>query len=121
MIPLMTYTAGSGATRKRPRPRHVPGEMNATEKAYAQHLDKLKAVGEVIDWSFESMKLKLGKACFYTPDFVVITPDGIEVHEVKGHWEDDARVKIKVAAAKFWWFKFIAIQKDRAGWKVEEF
>lgn len=36
---------------------------------------------------------------FYSPDFIVPALDCIEVHEVKGHWEDDARVKIKVAAS----------------------
>ena len=41
---------------------------------------------------------------------------------MKGHWEDDARVKIKVAAAMFP-FTFIAVfaapKKDGGGWRFE--
>ncbi|MGL5343637.1 MAG: hypothetical protein ACRC9O_03170 [Plesiomonas sp.] len=95
--------------------------MNKTEQAYSQHLTLLQSAGEIVSWDFEPVKLRLAKACFYDPDFIVITESGIEVHEVKGYWEDDARVKIKVAAAKFWWMKFVAVQKSGAGWKFEEF
>jgi hypothetical protein len=55
----------------------------------------------------------------------VLRGDGsLEVHEVKGFWEDDARVKVKVAASLFP-FRFIAVtaiaKKHGGGWKVEEF
>jgi hypothetical protein len=46
------------------------------------------------------------------------------MHEVKGFWTDDARVKIKVAA-DLYPFRFIAAQalpkKQGGGWKIEEF
>ena len=59
---------------------------------------------------------------FYTPDFLVILADGrIELHEVKGHWEDDARVKIKVAAAQKPWFTFVAVKWVKGGWEYERF
>lgn len=46
----------------------------------------------------------------------------IELHEIKGHWEDDARVKIKVAAEMYPWFVWKAVSEARYGeWKVEEF
>ena len=48
----------------------------------------------------------------------------MEIHETKGHWEDDARVKIKVAATLFP-FRFFAItqgRKEKKGqWIFEEF
>lgn len=102
------------------------GEMNKTEQAYADHLEQLKRDGEVLFYKFESMNLRLADNTFYKPDFLVMTADrGIEVHEVKGFWTDDARVKIKVAAALYPIFKFIAIRKakkaDGGGWSVEEF
>ena len=56
------------------------------------------------------------------PDFVVIRADGgIELHEVKGHWEDDARVKIKVAATQHPWFRFLAVKAGKTGWQYETF
>lgn len=102
------------------------GEMNKTEQAYADHLEGLKRAGAVLWFKFESINLRLADATFYRPDFFVMTADrGLEVHEVKGHWTDDARVKIKVAAGMYPVFKFIAIKKlrkaDGGGWSVEEF
>ena len=101
------------------------GAMNKTEAAYARHLDGLRASGEVAWFLFEGVKLRLADNCFYSPDFVVMRADGaIEMHEVKGHWSDDARVKIKVAATTFP-FRFVAVRvlpkKHGGGWEVEEF
>ena len=107
------------------RPRHEPGKMNGLEKKYAAYLDIRKVTGEILDWRFEPLKLKLAPATFYNPDFGVQMLDGsIELQEVKGgHWEDDARVKIKVAAAMFGWFRFVAAQWDKniKDWKFEYF
>jgi hypothetical protein len=45
----------------------------------------------------------------------------MELHEVKGHWTDDARVKIKVAA-EMYPFQFQAIRfVSGKGWEREEF
>lgn len=97
------------------------GEMNKTESAYASHLEFLKAAGEVLWYRFEAIKLRLADNTFYTCDFAVMEADGtLAMHECKGHWEDDARVKIKVAAAQYP-FRFIAVKKNGAGWNVEEF
>lgn len=96
-------------------------EMNRTEARYAQTLELRKVAGEIIDYQFEGVKLRLGKATWYTPDFMVILCDGtMEMHEVKGHWKDDARVKIKVAAERFP-FRFVAVTAKKGGWRVEEF
>ena len=88
------------------------GEMNRTEAAYAEHLRALQAVGKVQWHRFEGMKLRLADNTFYTPDFAVMAADGVmECHEVKGHWQDDARAKIKIAAAMYP-FRFIAVKDD---------
>lgn len=100
---------------------HNSGQMNKTEAAYAARLESLKLAGEIADYRFECIKLRLADNTFYAPDFMVLRPDGaFEVHEVKGHWEDDARVKIKVAA-ELYPFKFIAARKVKGAWLFEEF
>ena len=99
------------------------GTMNKTEAAYAAHLDLLHKAGEVLWFRFEGVKLRLADNTFYTPDFVVMAKDGvIELHEVKGFWADDARVKIKVAADQypFRFFAFKAEAKKRGGGWVKE-
>lgn len=101
------------------------GQMNKTEAAYAAHLEALRAAGELLWFKFEGLKLRLADNTFYTPDFAVLHHTGLlEVHEVKGHWQDDARAKIKVAA-DLYPFRFIAVRarskKDGGGWDAEVF
>jgi len=88
------------------------GEMNLTEAQYDLLLDARRHHGEVLWYKFEGLKLRLADNTFYTPDFAVMAADGvIECHEVKGHWQEDARVKIKVAASLYP-FRFIAVRKQ---------
>jgi len=97
--------------------------MNKLEQKYSEHLDSLLQGGGIIRWDFEPEKLRLANRTWYAPDFRVILPGGeIEWHEVKGFWEDDARVKIKVAA-ECHPYRFKAIQWDRKNktWKTEHF
>lgn len=101
------------------------GQMNKTESAYAERLEALKHAGAVQWYKFEGLKLRLADNTFYTPDFAVMGEDGvIECHEVKGHWMDDARAKIKIAADMYP-FRFIAIKprpkKAGGGWDSEVF
>lgn len=105
--------------------RRKPGEMNKTEQAMADHLRLLERSGDVLEWWFEGITLRLAQKTRYTPDFLVLMPDGVlECWEVKGHWEDDARVKIKVAAEMFP-LRFKAFspkpKRDGGGWKIETF
>lgn len=101
------------------------GQMNKTEEAYFSELNTQKSSGLIAWFKFEWVKLRLADNTFYTPDFAVMRADGtMELHEVKGFWTDDARVKIKVAADMYP-FRFIALKakskKAGGGWQQEEF
>lgn len=101
------------------------GVMNRTEAAYDKALAARKFAGEVLWYRFEGIKFRLADNTFYTPDFAVMLADGaLEAHEVKGHWLDDAKAKIKIAADQYP-IRFIAVKaktkKDGGGWAVEEF
>jgi len=101
------------------------GEMNKTERAYDAHLQQLQQAGEIVWHKFEAIKLRLADNTFYTSDFAVIGKDMVlELHEVKGFWQDDARVKIKVAASLYP-FRFVAMKarakKHGGGWEAEAF
>ena len=96
--------------------------MNKSEMRYAStYLDLLKKAGEILEWKFEPFNLRLADNTFYKPDFLVVYPDRLEIHEYKGHWEDDARVKFKVAAEHHWWFKFVAVQLIKGAWVFERY
>jgi len=107
------------------KPR-VPGAMNKTEQAYSELLEGRRLAGEISAWAFESMKFRLADRTWYTPDFIVQLDDGLlEVHETKacrasGEMliEDDAAVKIKVAAEQFSMFRFVLCGKKsrNQGW-----
>lgn len=110
------------------RAAHKTGEMNQYERAYAKVLDDRLKAGEIAAYAFERYKLRLSTNCFYTPDFMVVRADGVlEFHEVKGFWEEDARVKIKVAADMFP-HVFVAVtrpktkaQREKTPWLYEYF
>lgn len=109
--------------------RKKPGVMNATEARYAEHLAHRKFLGEIVDYRYEAIKFRLADSTFYTVDFLVTTAEGcMECHEVKGSWkaphQDDAKVKIKVASATYWQFRFLSAEtipkKKGGGWKIQE-
>lgn len=93
--------------------------MNKTEAAYGERLEWKRRAGEVLWFKFEPCSLRLADHTHYRPDFLVMMADGtLEVHEVKGHWEDDARAKIKIAASLFP-FVFRAMKLEKREW-IEE-
>ncbi|MDA8485141.1 DUF1064 domain-containing protein [Pseudomonas resinovorans] len=99
------------------------GAMNKTEAEYDRLLARRLAAGEILWYRFEGVKLRLADKTFYTADFFVMNAaNELEVHEVKGFWTDDARVKTKVAADQYP-FRFLGITKGKrgAGWEAEEF
>ncbi len=93
--------------------------MNKLETRYSQHLTEQQGYGLIARWDFEPEKLRLADRTYYTPDFRVLLPDGtIEFHETKGFWEDDARIKFKVAAEQHP-YTFKAIRWVNQTWEVE--
>ena len=124
--PLTVVPALAGKERLQALGRLKVGEMNKTEAAYGAVLEQRKRIGEVAWYRFEGLKFRLADKTFYTPDFAVQLSDGsLEAHEVKGGvWEDDARVKIKVAS-EMYPIRFVAVRKqakkDGGGWELEEF
>lgn len=107
--------------------RMPKGKMNKTEAAYAQRLDALKHGGEVLDWKFHPMNIRLADRTFYEVDFLVIHQDRtIAIHETKGGYTSEkGQMKIKLAAEAVPWFRFLkAVRqsaKDGGGWRIEEY
>lgn len=106
---------------QRPRSVKVRGsrgrskEPNKTEQAYIVHLKGRKLAGEIKDFWFEAVKFRLADRTWFEIDFMVLTAAGeMEMHEVKAKWkgdtvahmEDDAWVKLKVAA-ELYPFRFV--------------
>lgn len=96
--------------------------MNKTEQRYAAHLQSLKIAGDIKDWLHEPFNIRISFRNFYKPDFLVVTSKNeIEIHEVKGRWIGDAKVKIKTAAERVPWFRYKAVYYNSSGWNEEVF
>jgi hypothetical protein len=105
--------------------RTARGVMNKTEARYASEvLDVRKATGEVAEYWYESVKLRLAEGAWFTVDFFVMLADGrLEAHEVKGFLRESAAVRIKTAAEKYPFLFFMAFKRkkvDGGGWKIKE-
>lgn len=91
------------------------------EQAYAYNLDLRKIAGEIEEWVYKPWKFILAPKTTYEPDFLVVPVTGmLEIHEVKGYWRDDARVKWKAVMEKHRWFRFFVVKKEGSGWDVRE-
>ena len=96
--------------------------MNSLERAYAENLEMRRLAGEIHSWRFEPIRFRLADGAWYKPDFLVVGKAGfVHLHEVKGHWREAAKVRIKVAADLNPEFKFTAIQKIGSVWTYEDF
>jgi len=100
--------------------QRVAGRMNKTEAAYAALLEARRVRGDVAEWHYEALTLKLADDTRYTPDFLIVLADGtVELHEVKGFYRDDAKVKAKVCARMFPFTVRLA-RLMRGSWQIEQ-
>ena len=122
-----TKKPSDGVKRWQALGRLPKGEMNKTEQAYAPRLEMMKQNGEIIDWKFHPMNMRLAKATFYEVDFLVLHKDmTIAIHETKGEYTSEkGQMKIKLAAETVPWFKFYKCiklsERNGGGWKIEDF
>ena len=112
------------------------GEMNGTERKYADYLEAERIAGRVAWYAFESLSFRLADRTTYTPDFIVMLADlSITFVEVKGtkksrqtgkrsaFCEPHNIVKIKLAAEIFpFLFSMVWLDPTQAdGWGRKEF
>ena len=104
--------------RVRPCKRKKSGVMNKWESAYAERLEMAKKAGEVVSYHYEAVRLTLGFKTTYTPDFMVVTWDEIQFHEVKGQKYAAGMAKFKVAASLFPGARWVMVEKTKTGWNT---
>jgi hypothetical protein len=101
--------------------RRREGVMNGMELEFYNMLELRRLAGEFSHVYFEQVTLKLAPDLRYTPDFAVYDDQGLlSFYETKGHFRDDARVKIKMAAEIFPMHSFYLARKIRGCWDYEE-
>lgn len=126
------YCAGPEVPYTVPKRQMWDRYKNDWEREYARELDLMKMAGEILDWRYEPIRIRLAKKTHYVPDFLVVrcvdapTAGGeavvSEYREVKGHWREKSLAKFKIAADQLPWFRFLAIRKKKVkeggGWEV---
>ena len=115
-------------------------DMNEEERAFARHLTSEVLAGNILRAWPKPWKFLLADKCTYTPDFVILHCDQtFEVADVKAFWkaskkalatnpkakgkvhvEEDAAVKMKVAARMFPVFRWTYRFRKDGEWKSEE-
>lgn len=117
----------TGQQRMQALGRLKTGEMNDTEKRYAEYLAVRLAAGDIKWFKFEGIKLRLADNTFLTVDFAALRADDVlEMVDVKGAkaiYADDAKVKNKVAAEMYPFVFKVAYPRSKAaggGWDEEE-
>jgi hypothetical protein len=123
-VPIPPRRAGVEGSRMSAARTIVPdlyAGMNKTEKARAIELEAMKRTGLILAWYYEKITIKLADDTRYTPDFFVVENDGAcRFEETKGFWRDDAKVKLKVAAAQVP-FRFFAFEGKPTQWTITEY
>lgn len=103
------------------------GTMNKTEEAYAQELERQKQAGQILDYKFHPMRIRLADNTYYEVDFLVLHGDrSLAIHETKGGYTSDkGQLKIKLVAELMPWFGFYKAvkqpKKDGGGFRLEDF
>lgn len=100
------------------------GEKNKTEQRYEDEVLRVGIMtGGVLWYRFEGVKLRIADSTFLTVDYAVLPTDGIlTMVDVKGGHaviQDDARVKMKVAAEAYP-FRFQFAYPESGGWTHED-
>lgn len=119
---MMAFGRGQFGRRKYGKARPVKGVMNGNEAKFAALLEEWKRAGTIRHYGYESITLTLAPRTTILIDFHVIEADGtIVFYECKAGMkngkyraEDDAVVKLKVAAEKFPYFKILVTWDHKA-------
>lgn len=105
----------------------APKGLNKTEESYSQHLRLLHLAGDILWWGFEAMKVRIGKNCYFSPDFLVMYADSrLELHDTKGrkgktyYAEDDSIVKARATSANFPLPMFFVFRRSDGEWEKVE-
>ncbi len=113
-------TASVVAAKKVPRTVKNALGQNKTEAAFDRHLADLKVLGKIEHYEWESVNLRLAGRTWLRLDFLVrLRGPRLVFLDVKGkEWEDDAAVKMKVAAEQHQWLAtFWVVRRCGASWE----
>lgn len=123
----MAVAQPNGVKRWQALGRLPKGKMNKTEAEFSEYLNARKHDGEVLEWKFHPMRIRLADNTYYEVDFLALGADMVlTMYETKGGYTSDkGQMKIKLVAEVLPFFRMVKAtklpKKDGGGWKLEEF
>ncbi|WP_287002285.1 hypothetical protein [Sphingobium sp.] len=123
--PKKEPTAKNGKDRLFALGRMKVGEKNQTEQRFEdEYLRPLLLAGEISWYRFEGIKLRLADNTFLTVDYAVLPAGGVlTMIDVKGGAavvQEDARVKMRVAADQYPFLFQYAFPAKGGGWTIKD-
>jgi hypothetical protein len=100
---------------------HEQKYASKLERDFALVLAGWQAKGVIHLFRYEPFRLRLADGAFYKPDFMAVSTfdEAITLFEVKGHWREAAKVRIKVAAELHHYFKFCIVMRKKGVWQYD--
>src|SRR5690606_31817248 len=100
--------------------RPGPKFKSKLEAEYAQMLEAPRAAGQIRDWHYEGITIKLADGVRFTVDFNIIGHDGsLSMVETKGFMREAARVRLAVAARMYPMWSWFLVRKVKGAFIVE--
>lgn len=91
------------------------------EAAYDQYLSALKHAGEILEYWYHPLTLKLPGGVRYTPDFMVWHAGGtVQIHECKG-WSRNLRdgmTRLTIASGLFPCWGWRLVRRTKGQWDI---
>ena len=116
---LIVTVNGKPLGDMKPRKPKRQDRMTKPEGIYSFELEALQREGAIQRWAYESIKVRLAKRTWYTPDFAIWFPDGhLRIVEIKGGFvRDDAAAKFKIARETYPEWEWVCLQRVGQGWR----
>lgn len=120
--PLCGYDRiGDCKAEKSKRKQQGRGE-NQLELAFGERLNIAKLHYEIREWWLKPSIFRIGPSMTFEPDFMVLDNElATWLIDTKGpkSWED-SRIKIKIAAGKFYHTRWLIVTRPEGAWKAKE-
>jgi hypothetical protein len=117
----------TGVQRWQALGRLPEGELNGTEKEFADLLEAWKHDGKVLWWKAHPFNIRVAKGTYYRLDFLALMSDGVlTMFETKGGYTSEkGAMKIKLAAEALPVMRMVKATKrkkaDGGGFELQEF
>lgn len=96
------------------------GRLNKTEARYAERLEGQRLTGDIAWWGFEAIRFRLADNTFFTPDFLVMLPDGqLTLHETKGFMREAASLRLRITSEAYWMFPVFVVRWEKGAFTVQ--